>query len=608
MMKKLISLLLAFAILLTVLPTAVLASDPTLEPEESAVVDPIPGTNITEEELENVLVGLFDAMELPDSTGNDADAAVNYAYTERTASQDLINFIRVHENAVMDYYQPMWDYQQWSIGFGSACPVQPKVNRGDNWDNGDWEKYTEEDFNSPEEYEQFASYIDPGMSLEEATELLENMVNNDFSPAVNRIARKYNITLTQQQFDALVGFSYALGTSWTYHSTYGYRIGTALVDAYHGKTWTNENSLSNPGWFFINALGTWCHLENKFHHAIATRRVQELEIFKNGVYYTDYNQLRKQYQNGTVSKNGHITYLNFDANGGKIVQPAETDWSSTNRFYFTGSPYGSLLSASKSGYYFAGWYTEKNGGTKITADTVAQLNTGSSYYAGITVYAHWSTDPNVDPEIGSPNGNPGGGNNGSGNTGGTNSNPGSTNTGFTDVKVNDWYAANVQRAVELGLMNGVGGGKFNPTGTLTRGMVATMLHRMAGTPAPTSANPFKDVPSGQYYTDAVRWAVEKGITTGASATTFQPNAFITRQDLATFLYRYARLQGESLNYSAPAGYTDFDRISGYAIPAVCWAWTNGLINGKTATTLAPRDNCTRAEAATIFVRYMDKFE
>ena len=154
----------------------------------------------------------------------------------------------------------------------------------------------------------------------------------------------------------------------------------------------------------------------------------------------------------------------------------------------------------------------------------------------------------------------------------------------------------------------IGNGKFGPNGTLTRSMVVTILYRMAGNPRVTISNPFRDVPAGQFYYNAVLWAVANGITTGSSATTFSPNAPITRQDLATFLYRYAKSQGESTGYNAPGGYTDFDRISSYAIPAVCWAWTNGLIKGTTDTTLSPQNTCTRAEAATIFVRYVDKFE
>ena len=595
MIKKLVSLLLITALLLTVLPTAVLAGEitadapvATLEPEESEVTEPIPGTCITEEELEDVLVGLFGAMEAEefDAAGN-ANRAVNYAYTQRTASQDLIEFIMVHENSIQASYKPMWDVLQWSIGFGSRCPSAPSFYKNPyDYTVDDFPGATKEE--REENMEIFMGYWEDGMPLAEAEALLKDMVNESFAPAVNNIAQKYNITLTQSQFDALVDFSYALGAGWTY----GCRLRTGLVENYHGQTWTTANSLKNPGWFFINGVGTWCTVAGSADHGAATRRLQELEMFQYGDYYGNYRY--DQVPNGQI----HYTYLLFNGNGGTLVQPTETDWTTSNRFYFTGSPYGSLMNATRSGYYFAGWYTAREGGTKITADTIAQANRGS--YAGITVYAHWSKTP-VDPEIGSPN---------NGSSGGTTpSNPPAPSTGFTDVKSSDWFADEVMAAVEQGLMNGIGNNKFDPNGSLTRSMVVTMLYRMADEPNTTISNPFTDVQANRFYTKPVLWAYENGITTGSSATTFSPDAPITRQDLATMLYRYAKYRGENTSkFQAPGGYTDFDQISGYAIQAMCWCWSNELIKGYTTTTLAPQNICTRAQAATIFVRYMDQFE
>ena len=601
-MKKLVSYILIAAMMLAVLPTAALAgvvndtglasstvgnATATLEPEESEVVEPIPGTNITEEELEEVLVGLFGAMEEEElDLSGGANYSVNYAYTQRTASQDLIDFIAAHENSPANApFKPMWDYQQWSIGFGTYCPSQPNVHRGDDWANGDWSNYSVADFDSQEDYDKFEEYVTKGMSLAEAKSLLATYVNSA-ATAVNNIARRNEIALTQNQFDALVDFTYALGARWG-NKNPPYRLHASLLENYHGQQWTTANSLYNPGWFFINGLGTWCTLlKNGVYvadHGVATRRVQELEIFQYGDYYGNYRY--DQVPNGEI----HYTYLLFNANGGTLVQPSETDWTDSNRFYFTGSPYGSLMNATRSGYYFAGWYTAKEGGTKITADTIAEANRG--FNAGITVYAHWSKTA-ADPEIGSPN-------NDSGNN---------TSTGFSDVAANAWYAKDVTTVVELGLMNGAGGNRFNPTCSLTRGMVVTVLHRIAGSPGVTGTSPFKDVSAGYYCSQAAVWALENGITTGTSATTFHPDRSITRQELTTLLYRFADHRGESMRYSAPGGYTDFDQIADFAIKPMCWAWTNGLIKGQSATTLAPQATCTRAEAATIFVRYVDKFE
>ncbi|MBR6914950.1 MAG: S-layer homology domain-containing protein, partial [Clostridia bacterium] len=108
-------------------------------------------------------------------------------------------------------------------------------------------------------------------------------------------------------------------------------------------------------------------------------------------------------------------------------------------------------------------------------------------------------------------------------------------TGFSDVEDTRWSASSIAYAVAKGYMNGVGDGKFDPTGSLTRGMVATVLWRREGSPAPTAPSGFVDVPAGAWYADAVAWAKETGVVNGMTETTFAPNGFITREQLATML-------------------------------------------------------------------------
>ncbi|MBQ2469399.1 MAG: S-layer homology domain-containing protein, partial [Clostridia bacterium] len=112
-------------------------------------------------------------------------------------------------------------------------------------------------------------------------------------------------------------------------------------------------------------------------------------------------------------------------------------------------------------------------------------------------------------------------------------------TGFSDVEEGRWSAASIEYAVKNGYMNGVGGGKFDPEGSLTRAMVATVLWRREGSPAPTAPSGFSDVSAGEWYTDAVAWARNAGVVKGLTETTFGPDEFITREQLATMLFRFS---------------------------------------------------------------------
>ncbi|MBQ1503665.1 MAG: S-layer homology domain-containing protein, partial [Clostridia bacterium] len=112
-------------------------------------------------------------------------------------------------------------------------------------------------------------------------------------------------------------------------------------------------------------------------------------------------------------------------------------------------------------------------------------------------------------------------------------------TGFSDVEEGRWSAASIEYAVKNGYMNGVGGGKFDPEGSLTRAMVATVLWRREESPAPSAPSGFSDVPAGEWYTDAVAWAKETGVVKGLTETTFGPDEFITREQLATMLFRFS---------------------------------------------------------------------
>lgn len=178
---------------------------------------------------------------------------------------------------------------------------------------------------------------------------------------------------------------------------------------------------------------------------------------------------------------------------------------------------------------------------------------------------------------------------------------------FSDVKTFDWFYNDVQYVCEKGLMNGTGSNSFSPKGTTTRGMIVTILYRMAGAPAVSGVCPFKDIAAGAYYEKPVIWAAENNIVSGYSADTFGPDGAITREQLAAILYRYAKFCGYDETASAEINlFTDAGAVSSYALTAMKWASAEGLINGS-GSKLDPQGSATRAQVAAILTRFCKQF-
>lgn len=175
---------------------------------------------------------------------------------------------------------------------------------------------------------------------------------------------------------------------------------------------------------------------------------------------------------------------------------------------------------------------------------------------------------------------------------------------FTDVKTTDWFYDAVSFTYNMGIMNGVETNKFSPSTTITRGMVVTMLWRMAGEPY-ASGTYFDDVSYGRYYTTAVAWSARNNIIEGSGANTFGVNDPITREQLAVILYRYAKYMNYSTTTSSLYGYDDANKVSSWAKDAMGWAVRNGVIGGVTNTTLCPNNTATRAEVAQMFMNFYD---
>ena len=182
--------------------------------------------------------------------------------------------------------------------------------------------------------------------------------------------------------------------------------------------------------------------------------------------------------------------------------------------------------------------------------------------------------------------------------------PAEEKTGFTDVKDTDWFKADVEAAVELGLMTGTSATTFNPKGVTTRAMVVATLYRLAGSPEVTEKAAFTDVVSGSYYEAAVAWAARNAIASGTSETTFEPNKAVTREQLAKFLFNYAVYQGmDAVTLSENlSSFSDQAEISAYAVSALQWAVGAELIKGSDGK-LQPAGTATRCQFAAILNRF-----
>ena len=339
--------------------------------------------------------------------------------------------------------------------------------------------------------------------------------------------------------------------------------------------------------------------------------------------------------------------VTFDGNGGT---PSVGSMTTTDR------KLTSLPSASRSGSYsFYGWYTEKSGGTKITTDTV--------FHANATVYAHWTYTGGGGGDYNPPvtyytlRFETGGGSDipsvqGTYNTyidltkyvptwrghafigwyserSLTNKvsgvcltkdmtvyagwrmdeNPGTGVNPFTDISEKDWFYGDVMFVYENGLMLGTSKTLFSPHGTAMRGMMATILWRMEGSPVPKGKNSFTDVEAGKWYADAITWTTENGIFAGYGKDKFFPDDPITREQLAAIFYRYADYKGYDLTVKGDLDkFKDADKITDYAKTAMQWAVGSGLVKGKSGNLLDPQGTATRAEIAAMLHRFIEKYK
>ncbi len=180
---------------------------------------------------------------------------------------------------------------------------------------------------------------------------------------------------------------------------------------------------------------------------------------------------------------------------------------------------------------------------------------------------------------------------------------------YEDVSDSDWFYDAVVFASDNGLMNGVEEGVFAPGNTVTRAMLVTVLYRMENEPS-ASPSTFTDVEKGSWYANAVAWASSNNITSGVNEKEFAPNSNISREQIATMLYRYAIYKGYNISSAEKTSldaYTDSNEVADYANSAFKWAVGESIVSGKSETTLNPKDNATRAEMAALLMRICNKY-
>lgn len=529
-------------------------------------------------------------------------------YIQMTTSQNMVDMIKDMEGFRAE---PYWDVSQWSVGYGTGCGNDSSVKP------------------------------DIVLTEEEAEALLMEELANNYGKTVNKYCASIGRQPNQQQFDALVDFTYNLGGSWT--------------DGCWLTRWLEDPTTEMD---FVNAMGRWGRVSKKADYATCMRRIREAIVFLKGEYYLAYGGGDFETELSVVA-NKDLPYYKvviFQANGGLYDNLVDEI-----RYYPVGGAYGSFQNPVRDGYTLTGWQVTRvdNSGVEpfgITADAPVEKhleltavwseNTGTTEPTQPTepevtepevtepevtepevtepevtepevtepeVTEPEETEPEVtepketepeetEPEVTEPE----------------ETEPEETEPTepdetpdvdvdvelpFRDVPRSAWYRKPVEFVYANGYMNGMSANQFAPQSTVTRGMMVTVLYRIAGSPEVNAADAkyFSDA-QGKYYTDAVGWAKANGIVNGISATRFAPNNNITRQDAMTIFYRYC-VEYLGLDGSCTrelGGFMDSDRVADYAHNAISWAVDNGIMNGSPANggmKLNPRNNLTRAEAA-----------
>lgn len=445
-----------------------------------------------------ILVGLL-------STGI---VAVSDTYVPMITSQAMIDIIKDFEGFTS---QPYADGSQYSIGYGTYCGTTKEEVPAEYWN---------------------------GITEEQGEALLRDYLTNVAEKELNAFYKKIGYQPTQQQFDAMIDFTYNLGSSWMYEDS---KVKSYLKNYTDGT----DDALE-----LVNVLGAWCRAGGQVTDYLCSRRIREAIIYLYGEYYLPYGNVESGLPLVYDSQLPYFKYVIYNGNG---VGISSSGYKDTVAYFVEGTLYENLLVPTRSGYAFGGWYRE-DGSILLTASKVRKDE---------EVKADW------------------------------------VQLSYNDIKFNNWSTAPIAYCYKNGYMIGTTAATFSPDQEISRAMMVAVLYRMAGSPAVSGSTGFPDVIVGSYYEKAVVWAKENGIIVGYEDGTFKPDKSITRSEMVKMLYVYAEeIAGLDVSgRSDLSAFEDAGTIPGYAVEKFAWALNTGLMNGTSPTTLSPQANATRSQLA-----------
>ena len=479
-----------------------------------------------------------------------ADIPEGGKYKNMTASQEIIDVIKDFEGFRSKAY---WDNSQWSVGYGTRCSGSGVT-----------------------------------VTRAEAERLLRKVIEDTYGPVVNKFCKEIGKQPNQQQFDALLDLTYNVGGGWT--------TGSSVPDVLTGPVTALE---------LVKGFGAWSRSGGGVSYVHVNRRIREALIFLYGEYYLAYGGQDCKSDLEVVSNDDlpHFKAVIFKTTSGKL----ETGKSDYAAYYAEGEYYGSFIGGKRDGYTLVGWKITKRGNDSVSGDVRASI--WDKAQENLELTAVWQkgnvvvkpeeppvdyeepTEPEMEtmPEVEID----------------------MDRLPFDDVPENAWFREAVSYVYRNEFMSGTSSTTFAPGGAMTRGMLVTVLYRIDGS-APVSdaeCGCFEDI-AGAYYTKPVAWAYSNGIVSGVSATRFDPNRIVTRQEAIAIFYRYCVGQN---GVNAQSGmeldsFADQADVAGYAQNAFTWAVATGLVvgsEGAGGVYLNPTTNLNRASAAVLLQRCVE---
>jgi len=480
------------------------------------------------------------------------------SYVTMACSQEMIDIIKDFEGFSATPYK---DNTQWTVGYGSYC--------GDSSDPRPNIRLTED----------------------QAEVRLRKDLKKTYEPIVNDYCKSIGKQPSQQQFDALVDLTYNLGGSWT--------SGTAVTSVLKNPT----DALS-----IVKGFGAYSRTGGNVSYVHVNRRIREALIYLFGEYYRAYGNQDCKSDIEVVGNDDlpHYKVMIFKSGSGKFSS-GKTDFAD---YYEEGEYFRSFPEPTRSGYTLVGWKVTKRSnksvsdGERISAWDLVDENLELTAVWEKGVFEVEPEEPPVDYEDPAEPTGP-------------ELQPmpeleiDMDRLPFHDVPENAWFRDAVSYVYRNEFMNGTSANTFAPAGAMTRGMLVTVLYRIDGS-APVSDEErgcFDDI-ADSYYTDAVAWAYSNGIVNGVSATRFEPDRIVTRQEAVTIFYRYCvdySLLGVESGMEL-SGFEDKASVAGFATDAFTWAVATGLVEGSEndgGFYLNPTASLNRASAAVLLQRCVE---